>query len=545
MKNENPPVTRTEIAGAKIVLDKLSEHGVKYVFAVPGRESEGILFNESPDLQIVLTAIELTAGFAAYACAVVSGKTQVVFSTLGPGASNLANAIYSSYADRVPVVFIAAQVESYKRYYNYTHQCVDAVKMYESVTKFAYEIDDAAEIDNVIEKAFKITQTEPKGPALISIPIDVLKQKISPQSVSTTQDKTLIKPDLDNSLIDEVVDKLQNAKQPLVYVGNEVIRSGSVDLIKCLCETYNLPLVSAYDTKGVLPDIHQLNYFTCTSYAQGILGINADEVIFGPIDCLITFGYDWKDDVFPDKHFRYGVDKTLISFSGIIPENIRSHFLNIPGNLKENLNILLNKLSARKLPLKKLYDISAVKKAFKRKLDNIEEPLGLINIISVINAINKTQAVLVSDVGTFRHYAILFSNTMKPGLFLTSAGSSSFGTGLPLGLGTRLAYPDKKTKIVVLTGDGGFNSTIGDLRTLKNLNLNIVIIVLNNEKNGLITIYQQKGHGKTYSPAVVHAKASFVKIAEGYNCQAFKASSSEEFEKIKAIRKGIYFGGEQ
>ena len=148
-----------------------------------------------------------------------------------------------------------------------------------------------------------------------------------------------------------------------------------------------------------------------------------------------------------------GVDKTLISFSGIIPENIRSHFLNIPGNLKENLNILLNKLSARKLPLKKLYDISAVKKAFKRKLDNIEEPLGLINIISVINAINKTQAVLVSDVGTFRHYAILFSNTMKPGLFLTSAGSSSFGTGLPLGLGTRLAYPDKKTKIVVLTGD--------------------------------------------------------------------------------------------
>ncbi len=532
MKNENSPVRKTEITGAKILLDKLSEFGVRYIFAIPGRESEGILFNESPNLQIVLTSIELTAGFAAYACAVVSGKTQAVFSTLGPGAANLANAIYSSYADRVPVVFITAQVERNKIFYNYTHQCIDAVKMYDSVTKFAHEICDVNEINDIIEKAFKITQIEPKGPALISIPIDVLKQTTSQISVSNTQDKTIINQDLNSSLIDKVVEKIENAKQPLIYAGNEVIRSGSVDLIKSLCENYNIPLVSAYDTKGILPGTHPLNYFTCTSYATGILGINADEVIFSPIDCLIAFGYDWKDDVFPDKHFSYGVDKTLISFSGIMPDKIRSKFLNIPGNLRANLNILLNKLSVKKLPLKKLYDISSVKKAVQKKLDDIEAPLGLINISSVINTINKTQAVLVSDIGTFRHYVILLGNAIKPGYFLTSAGSSSFGTGLPLGLGTRLAYPDKNTKIVVLTRDGGFNSTIGDLRTLKNLNLNIVIVVLNNDKNGLINIYQQKGHGKTYSPSVAHAKASFVKIAEGYNCQAFKASSSEEFETI-------------
>ncbi len=524
--------TMPDISGAKLVLDTLSEHGVTYIFAVPGREAEGILFNESPDLQIVLTAVELTAGFAAYAHSIVSGTTQVVFSTLGPGAANLANAIYSARADRVAVVFIAAQVERSKCYYNETHQCLDVVKMYDSVTKFAYEISDAEEIKDVITKAFKVTQIEPKGPALISIPIDVLKEKIPYQEspIVVTSEKT-ITPNSSAYSIDEVVSTLESAKQPLLYVGHEVIRSGSVDLIRRLCETYNIPVVSAYDAKGVLPTDHELNYFACTSYAEGILGINADELIFAPVDCVVAFGYDWKDDVFADKHFSYGVDKTLISFSGTMPDEIRPQFAqHIQGDLKDNLTRLLDKLAERGLSAKKLYDITPVREAISRKIATLDAPQGTVNIVSVVNAINDTSAVLVSDIGTFRHYAVLFGKTTAPSFFLTSAGSSSFGAGLPLGLGARLAYSDPKTRVVVLAGDGGFNSGIGDLRTCKNLNLDMVVIVLNNHKNGLINIYQEKGHGQTFSPAVAHAKASFVTIAEGYGCKAFKVSSVDELK---------------
>lgn len=531
MISKNLP-TQTDISGAKLVLDTISEHGITYIFAVPGREAEGILFNESPDLQIVLTAVEFTAGFAAYAHSIISGTTQVVFSTLGPGAANLANAIYSAYADRVAIVFITAQVERQKCYYNDTHQCIDAVKMYDSVTKFAYEIIDAEEIKDVITKAFKVTQIEPKGPAVISIPIDVLKEKIPyKESPIVVMSEKTITPNSSTYSIDEVVSTLENAKQPLLYVGHEVIRSDSVDLIRRLCETYNIPLVSAYDAKGVLPTDHELNYFACTSYAEGILGINADEVIFGPVDCVVAFGYDWKDDVFADKHFSYGIEKTLINFSGNMPNEVRPQFAqHIQGDLKGNLTHLLDKLAERGMSAKKLYDITPVREAISRKIATIEAPQGTVNIISVVNAINDNSAVLVSDVGTFRHYAVLFGKTAAPNFFLTSAGSSSFGTGLPLGLGACLAYSSPKTKVVVLAGDGGFNSAIGDLRTCKNLNLDMVVIVLNNHKNGLINIYQEKGHGQTYSPAVAHAKASFVTIAEGYGCKAFKVSSVEELK---------------
>ncbi|MEM9153792.1 MAG: thiamine pyrophosphate-binding protein [Cyanobacteria bacterium P01_F01_bin.33] len=561
---ECPQSIEAEATGGKILLDKLFQSGVKYIFAIPGRESEAILFNESPELKVILTSIELTAGFAAYAHAIVSGKTQVVFSTLGPGAANLANAIYSACADRVPVVFIAAQVERSKCFYNNTHQCVDTVEMYKSVSKYALEINGAEELPSAIEKAFQITQVEPKGPAVISIPIDVLKQKIKiSDSLSKTNCILLsgsypVIPEnskIDHSEIGKVISILKAANQPLVYIGNEVIRSGSVNLIRRLCTTYDIPMISAYDSKGVLPSDSKLNYFAYTNYASGILGFDIEQILFEPVDCVLAFGYDLKDDVFPAKHFSRGRDKTLINFSSYrMPEEIASQFLHIQGNLYESLDLLLEKMNTEDFDFNQPYDISPLKKVISIKQKNIESPKGYVNVISVINAINEAAAVLVSDVGTFRHYSVLFGNTDNPNFFLTSAGSSSFGTGLPIGLGACLAHPSE-TKVIVLTGDGGFNSIVGDLRTLKMLDLNIVIIVLNNNENGLIGIYQQKGHKIVYPPAYSHSEVSFVRVAQGYACKAFKVSSgetlsyriSEAFEKKKGptvIEVPVYYSEE-
>ena len=261
--------------GAKVLLDAISKHEVNYIFAVPGRESEAILFNENPNLKIILTAVEFTAGFAAYSHAIFSGKAQVVFSTLGPGAANLANAIYSAYADRVQIIFITAQVEKSKRYYNQTHQCIDTVKLYKSITKFAYEVESANEIEQVLETAFEISEMEPKGPTVISIPIDVLSQNLSQSKKPTFFPNVKITHNqLQFQSLDRAVSIIENSLQPLVYIGNEVVRSDSVELVKELCETYNFPLVSAYDTKGVLPTNHKLNFHSCTSYGEGILGIN-------------------------------------------------------------------------------------------------------------------------------------------------------------------------------------------------------------------------------------------------------------------------------
>jgi thiamine pyrophosphate-dependent acetolactate synthase large subunit-like protein len=133
----NPKFNRKmpEISGAKIILDILGQKGIKHIFGVPGRESEAILFNEYQDINLILTSVENTAGFAAYSYAQITGKTQVVFTTIGPGIANMGNVIYSACSDRVPLIFITAQVERDRIFPNHTHQCIDAVAMYGNMTK--------------------------------------------------------------------------------------------------------------------------------------------------------------------------------------------------------------------------------------------------------------------------------------------------------------------------------------------------------------------------------------------------------------------------
>ena len=526
--------------GAEVLLETLFQEGVKYIFTVPGRESEAILFNEAPGLEIVLTAVEFTAGFSAYAYALLTNIPQAVFATIGPGSANLANAIYSARADRVPIVFIAAQVERNRRYYNDTHQCINTIEIYKPIAKYAREVNAVSEISDTVSTAIKIANQETKGPTVISIPIDVLEEscvvfeKSSPQKTNTVDffhKKTVFEGDSLNTVaIDMAENILRNSRQPLIYVGHEVIRSKCEGEVHSLCKNFQIPLVSAYDAQGILPTGDDLNYFSCTSYAEGILGIELNELVFGPADCIIAFGYDWKDDVFPDMHFSIGKPKQLINFSGCYPKEFQHHFLQVQGNLKDSLTLLLRRLSESSPSFNRPYDITPLREAIRLKKKSTYAPKGLVSIISIMNIINESSGKLIVDVGTFRHYAILLGDVNRTNQFITSAGSSSFGVGLPLGLGTSLVSQNRESKDIVLTGDGGFNSTIGDLRTLKKFDSDVIIIVLNNNKNGLIGIYQEKGQGQIYEPAFLHAKASFAKIAQGYGCEGFEVSSEAEFK---------------
>lgn len=527
-----------DVSGANVLLETLSQNGVKFIFSVPGREAESVLFNEVFGLEFVLTAVEFTAGFSAYGYALLTNKPQAVFSTIGPGSANLANAIYSARADRVPILFVAAQVERGRQHHNHTHQCLDTVSIYKPIAKYVYEINDVVEIKEVATAAINAANTEPKGPAVISIPIDILKEQyirsdgslwMQEPHVSTLQPKdNFEKVTLEVDLIEQAADILRNSQQPLVYAGHEVIRSGSVEKVRKLCQMFQIPLVTAYDAQGILPANDELNYFACTSYAEGILGINPDELIFGPADCIIAFGYDWKDDVFPDKHFHLGQPKRLVNFSGFYPQEFKDYFLQIGGDLKDSLQLFMDKLLINPPSFKAPYNIAPITQAIIEKRGHSDAPKEEVSIVSVMNIINEFSPILISDVGTFRHYAITLGIFNKPNQFLTSAGSSSFGIGLPLGLGAYLANQQKDLKVVVLVGDGGFNSCVGDLRTLKRLDASIVIIVLNNNQNGLIGIYQKKGHKRNYGPAFIHEKADFRKVAEGYGCFASRVLSEDQ-----------------
>ncbi|MED0658248.1 thiamine pyrophosphate-binding protein [Anoxybacillus ayderensis] len=531
----NAVLYNTKNSVASSLLKYLYHKGIRHIFGVVGREASSILFNEQEGIDFILTRHEFTAGIMADVLARLTGNPQVCWSTIGPGVTNLATGISSACLDRSPVIALAAQAETNDAIYNQTHQCLDNVSIIKPMAKFAAEITNPDDIIPILDQAFEASMTEQLGPSFISIPIDILKTNVSEKVIDSISKRPVKSPKKEyvqndwKENIDQVVKMIKESNNPLIIVGNAVIRANCVDKIRELSESLQIPIVSSYTAKGVLPSDHPLNFGAISGYMDGILNYNALENIFGPVDLIITVGYDYAEDLRPSM-WKHGKEKKVVriaSYPNLAYQKFKPD-VDVVNNISDSLEYLQNSLIG--CTPKKPHDISGVRKRIEELLeDQTENTEGLL-VNQVMGKINKVlgNGTLVSDVGFFRHFAVLFSKINKPNGFITSAGCSTFGFGLPAAMAAKMANRDEL--VILVCGDGGFHSNSQDLETAVRYNLPIVIVLLNNNSNGLIRLYQSLGHQETYPPAVNFGKVDFVQLAKANGCEGFYASNLTELE---------------
>jgi len=164
-----------------------------------------------------------------------------------------------------------------------------------------------------------------------------------------------------------------------------------------------------------------------------------------------------------------------------------------------------------------------------------EDGMRVHQVIDTMNGVLEGAGTIVSDIGYFRHYGVLFAKSDQPYGFLTSAGCSSFGYGLPAAMAAQIARPDQS--VFLIAGDGGFHSNSADLETAARLNLPIVMVVVNNSRNGLIELYQNLGHGRSHTPAVGFTDVDFVQLAQANGVEAVLATDRSSL--ASALHKGL------
>lgn len=515
----------------EVLLKELLRRGIKTVFGVPGRENEKIFFNEVPEIEYITTRVEFTAGIAADAAGRMTQKPQVCFATMGPGATNLTTAVASACLNKSPVIYITSQLEHDDIIYNYTHQCVDQEKIMEPVTKWSYELKSANELEDVLSKAFDVCMTEPLGPVHIAIPVDFYDTEIS-----YTSEKQVCVPEIklpagevDCGLIEKVKDDINSAKKPLIILGQEVIRTGAVSAVKDFIVGKNIPFISTANAKGVVPFENPLNYGSASCYMEGILHYNALSDIFDDVDMIICIGYQYVDDLLP-KMWERGIEKKLVSISTLGTEKIRNKFkpeYELVGNLED----VFVKLSAADIKPKEIIEKQTLKAKYKEILEPNDESgkdLSPGNVMGVLNQ-NIEDGIIVTDIGYYRHHAILFGLPNRINAFLSDTGLSSFGTGLPSAIGVQAIERDKN--VFVICGDGGFHSSSCDLATLAKYDFPVVVIVLNSSSYTLIDNYQHRGGGSNNSITDL-APVDFVKLAEANGCVGKKATCCKELDRI-------------
>lgn len=527
------------------LLRYLHSVGIEYIFGIVGREASAILFDEYADkVKFILTRHELTAGVAASAMSRFSKSPQACFVTLGPGITNIMTAIATAAIDRYPIVIIATQIETNCISYNDAHQCLDNISLVKPITKYAYELKKPSELKEALKKAIQASMTHPLGPSMISIPIDTLSSEVEDKEnnlckdlgrkISSTKSTTFIQD------LKKAVNLFENSKYPLIIVGDVVTKDNEMPkLIRSFSEKYNIPVITTYSSKGVLPANHQLNYGSINSYANVILEQESKKIQFNEADLLLILGYDlaeyypnaWKDTKL--KKIINIIPYMNNSLATIKPD------INIIGPLKESLEYLKVNIPAQKYSP---YSISEMKKRIKEKLSdrkNYPEGIMVNQIVGILNE-HYDDYILANDIGMHRHLTAIYYQPRKPGNYVTSAGLASFGTGLPLGIGAKMA--NSKKNVVVITGDGGFHSNSGDLETAARLKLKMTIILLNSQANSLIHRYQLVGKNRRhYQKSYAFNNVDFAKLAEANGCQGIKVNNLNEFKK--ALIKADKFSG--
>lgn len=274
---------------AQIIVNSLYNAGVRYVFGVPGAKIDAIFdcLMDHPEIKLIVARHEQNAAFMAAAVGRIAGIPGVCIGTSGPGASNMATGLVTATTENDPVVALVGSVPR-KMNLKRTHQSMKALDILGPTAKAAVSIDVADQAAEVILNAFRTVSTSPKGAAVISIPIDVSREKSSILPFPSYAFTPPLYGPAPLQKLDDVVKMIENAKLPVLFLGMRASSPKVVDAVRKLLSKFPLPTVETFQAAGAVPqELVHLFY--------GRVGLFRNQVgdkLLAKSDLILAVGYD-------------------------------------------------------------------------------------------------------------------------------------------------------------------------------------------------------------------------------------------------------------
>ena len=521
----------TRIKGSDAVLQCLIAEGVTTIFGYPGGAIMPIydaLYHYQDKLNHILTRHEQGAVHAAQGMARVTGKAGVCFATSGPGATNLITGIADAQIDSTPLVCITGQVPSHLLGTD-AFQETDVMGISMPVTKWNYQVTRAEEIPYAIARAFYIANTGRPGPVLIDITKDAQFAEFD-----FTYDKCeKIRsyhpyPEALSSDLEAAANLINEAKKPYILVGQGVQLSGAENELIRFAEKTGIPMAATLMGLSGIPTSHPLYV--------GYLGMHGN---YGPniktneCDVLIAIGMRFDDRVTGDLD-RYAKQAKVIHIEidpSEIDKNVKTTVA-INSDAKQALLGLLPLVNAstHKDWIDEFHQCDKIE--FDRVIDaELHPDSGEIKMAEVINRISEVtdgDAIVVTDVGQHQMVANRYYKFQKSLSCITSGGLGTMGFALPAAMGAKVGQPERT--VIAVIGDGGFQMTIQELGTIRQSDLAVKILILNNNFLGMVRQWQQLFFEKRYSFTELD-NPDFQMITRGYGIKAQKVEKRENLDQ--------------
>lgn len=529
------------ISGAEILMRALVDQGVTTLFGYPGGAIMPVydaLYDYRKQLNHILVRHEQAATHAAEGYARVSGKTGVCMVTSGPGATNTITGIADAMMDSTPMVVITGQVGAHMLGTDAFQEC-DVVDITQPISKWAYQIRSAKDVAWAVQRAFYIASSGRPGPVVLDFTknAQVEKAEYVPGSIDFIRSYVPIPPTDKQSII-EAAALINEAKRPLVLVGQGVELGNASEELKAFIEKAGLPAGCTLLGLSALPSAHPLNVGMLGMH--GSLGANKKTQ---ECDLLIAVGMRF-DDRITGKLSTYAKQARKIHFD-IDPSEINKNVsvdVAVLGDCKETLPAVTALLNANHHEAWREsfreWDKQETSVVIEPQIHPTEGPLRMGEVVRRVTELTEDKAILVTDVGQNQMMAARYFRFTEKRSMVTSGGMGTMGYGLPAAIGATFGAPQRT--VCLFLGDGGLQMTIEELGTIMEQRSPVKIILLNNNYLGNVRQWQHLFFHNRYSFTPM-MNPDYEKIAEAYNIPARTVTRREDLDH--AIQQMLHTDG--
>jgi len=511
-----------------ILVSNFKKWGISHVFGIPGKPLVPLIMElDKQDINFLLSKHESGAGYAAAGYSLMNKKLGVAIGTSGPGGTNLLTAAGQAKAYHTPVLFITGQQLMHSAGkalgQDSTIFGTDLVKMFEPVTKFSARVERADQFQIYLQHALEKAHFGVKGPVHLSIPMDILNEEIEEFELNLPNNMT----QLITSRLDEFINKLNNAKKPVILAGKGIHSSLAYEEVKSLAEIWNIPVMTTPGGKGTFIENHPLSL--------GALGLGgterSSEYIKQDVDLMIVIGSKLSDmslvgissDNYPKEVIHLDYNPTFIGKSLLVPT------LPIVGDIKANLQLVLDKARHK---TKNEYNLLEEKYEFKNNSNNNFSYLSAAYAIEIIRKELPDDSIVFGDDGSHSFYAIKHFGIRKPGTFFFDDVFGAMGHAIGYSIGAQLA--SYNSRIICLTGDGCTFMHGTEISTAANYNIPVTFIILNNGRLDMVDKGMQQHLGKAVG-TTYNVPLNIKKFGESMGVKSYKCSNQFELKEALEI----------
>lgn len=514
--------------GADLIVDSLINHDVKYVFGIPGAKIDRIfdtLEDKGPEL--IVARHEQNATFMAQAVGRITGEPGVVIATSGPGISNLATGLVTATDEGDAVLAIGGQVKRgdlLKR----AHQSMNNVAMLEPITKYSAEVHDPNTLSETVANAYRLAKSSKPGASFISIPQDVTDSPVSVKAI-----KPLSAPKLGSASVLDInylAQAINNAVLPVLLLGNGASSEGVTAAVRRLLDAVKLPVVETFQGAGIVSrELEDETFFG----RVGLFRNQPGDMLLKRADLVIAIGYDPIE--YEARNWNAEISARIIVID-VEQAEIDTYFQperELIGDMAHTLDLLLPAIKGYELP----EGSKEYLKGLRNNIENVSDVKfdrdsahGLVHPLDLIDVLqeNTTDDMTVTvDVGSHYIWMARYFKSYEARHLLFSNGMQTLGVALPWAISAALLRPN--TKVISVSGDGGFLFSAQELETAVRLHLPIVHIIWNDGKYNMVEFQEEMKYGR--SSGVDFGPVDFVKYAESFGAKGYRVDSKDSFEE--------------